>query len=170
MILLITLLLVGGVALIGCSGTPINRQTVEKMEVDSLLGRWYEIARFDHSFERGLSEVETRYTLDDKGFIVVENSGYDNKRGGRRVTVGRAKTTRDPGRLRVSFFWIFYSDYNILECDMQQGWMLIGSRSARYLWILARRPQLPPATLDHILSLARQRGYDTDLLIMRDEQ
>ncbi len=163
-------MLVGGIALMGCSGSSINRETVKEMELQSLLGRWYEVARFDHSFERGLSEVETRYTLDDNGYIIVENSGYDAKRGVRRVTVGRAKRTKEPGRLRVSFFWIFYSDYNILECDMREGWMLIGSRSPRYLWLLARTPQLPPATLDHILALARQRGYDTDKLILWDEQ
>ena len=91
------------------------------------------------------------------------NSGM---RGSRRFTLrGRAKMTRHTGRLRVSFFWIFYSDYNILEMAPDGRWALVGSRSPRYLWILARTPSLPEAELEHIVSLADGRGYETQNLI-----
>ncbi len=170
MICLFILMLAGGVALLSCSGGNIDRHTVPHLNPSEILGTWYELGRFDHSFERGLSEVETRYTLDEDGFIRVENNGYDAASGSRRVAIGRAKTTNDPGRLRVSFFWKFYSDYNILERGEQGEWMLIGSHSPRYLWILSRTPTLPAETMEHILKLARQRGYDTNQLILRDKQ
>ncbi len=170
MIALILLLLAGSVALLSCSGSTIDRHTVAQLDVNEILGSWYELARYDHPFERGLSEVETRYTLDNEGLIRVENSGYEASSGVRRVAVGRAKTTDDPGRLRVSFFWKFYSDYNILERDLRGRWMLVGSHSPRYLWILSRTPSLPPAEMEQILLLARQRGYDTDKLILSNEE
>lgn len=132
-----------------------------------LLGLWYELARFDHPFERGLQEVEARYTLLDDGTLRVENSGFDPAIGARRTAVGRAKFTADSGRLRVSFYWKFYSDYNILERGVRGEWMLVGSRSPRYLWILARSEELPADELERILDRAREHGYDTTGLILR---
>lgn len=148
--------------------TAIDRHTAKIGDRSELLGLWYELARFDHSFERGLQEVEARYTLLDNGMLRVENSGFDPSVGARRTAVGRAKFTSDPGRLRVSFFWKFYADYNILKRGDRGEWMLVGSRSPRYLWILARTPSLPPDELEHIFDLARERGYDTTGLILRN--
>ena len=97
----------------------------------------------------------------------VENSGFDPAIGARRTAVGRAKFTADSGRLRVSFYWKFYSDYNILERGVRGEWMLVGSRSPRYLWILARSEELPADELERILDRAREHGYDTTGLILR---
>ena len=145
----------------------IDRTTVEIADRRELLGLWYELARFDHPFERGLQEVEARYTLLDDGTLRVENSGFDPAIGARRTAVGRAKFTADSGRLRVSFYWKFYSDYNILERGVRGEWMLVGSRSPRYLWILARSEELPADELERILDRAREHGYDTTGLILR---
>lgn len=146
----------------------IDRTTVEIADRQELLGLWYELARFDHPFERGLQEVEARYTLLDDGTLKVENSGFDPAVGARRTAVGHAKFTPDSGRLRVSFFWKFYSDYNILERGARGEWMLVGSRSPRYLWILARTDSLPVGEMEHILDRAREHGYDTSGLILRN--
>lgn len=146
----------------------IDRTTVEIADRRELLGLWYELARFDHPFERGLQEVEARYTLLDDGTLKVENSGFDPAVGARRTAVGHAKFTPDSGRLRVSFFWKFYSDYNILERGARGEWMLVGSRSPRYLWILARTDSLPAGEMEHILDRAREHGYDTSGLILRN--
>lgn len=141
----------------------IDRSTVKNFSLDSLMGRWYEIARFDHNFERGMREVTADYRLQEDGMVEVINTGL---RGDEvRQSIGRAKTTAEPGRLRVSFFWIFYSDYNILDMGEKGEWALIGSRSPRYLWILSRTPTLPDATIDHIIDLAERRGYNTENLI-----
>ena len=145
----------------------IDRTTVEIADRRELLGLWYELARFDHPFERGLQEVEARYSLLADGTLRVENSGFDPAIGARRTAVGRAKFTADSGRLRVSFYWKFYSDYNILERGVRGEWMLVGSRSPRYLWILARSEELPADELERILDRAREHGYDTTGLILR---
>lgn len=167
-LILLSLVLVGGVALAGYGRGRIDRRTVSNLEPDDLLGRWYELARYDHRFERGMSHVEAIYTLNDDGTIRVENSGIEDKSGKRVVKVGRAKWTDQPGRLRVSFFWIFYADYNILEWGDKGEWMLVGSHSPKYLWILSRTPTLPPKELDYILELARLRGYDTSKLMIEN--
>ena len=80
----------------------------------------------------------------------------------KRQAVGRARPGRRPGQLRVSFFWIFYSDYNVLALGDDYGWALVGGGSPKYLWILSRTPSLPQETLERILKLASDRGYDTD--------
>lgn len=132
------------------------------------MGRWYEIARFDHSFERGMEYVTADYTLLDDGTVEVVNSGM---RGGEPHTAhGRAKATDTPGRLRVSFFWIFYSDYNVLAMGDNGEWALVGSRSPKYLWILSRTPHLEHGVLDSILAAAEARGYDTSKLIYVEQR
>lgn len=148
----------------------IDRTTVTSLNLDTFMGRWYEIARFNHSFEHGMRNVTADYRLLDDGTVEVINSGT---RGDKmRQAIGRVKTTSQPGRLRVSFFWFFYSDYNILDMGPKGEWVLIGSRSPQYLWILSRTPSLPTATVNHIIELADRRGYKTENLIFDnpDEQ
>lgn len=141
----------------------LDRSTVANFNLDNFMGRWYEIARFDHRFERGMEDVTAVYTLQPDGMVEVVNEGL--RAGKLHRSVGKAKTTLQSGRLRVSFFWIFYSDYNILDMGEKGEWALIGSRSPRYLWILSRTPTLPDSTIDHIIDLAEKRGYNTENLI-----
>lgn len=140
-------------------------RTVSDFDLDRYLGRWYEIARCDHRFERGLDYVTAEYSTSDDGRLRVVNRGYDNRTGRLRESVGKAKTTSVAGRLRVSFFLFFYSDYDILAIGNNYDWVLIGSSSPKYLWILSRTPSLSADQLSHILGIARQRGYDISKLI-----
>ena len=146
-----------------------DRTCVRTFDLSRYLGTWYEIARFDVRFERGLDRVEATYELRPDGLNSVRNSGTDPRTGRRRTATGKARLTKVPGRLRVSFFWIFYADYNVLELGGEYDWALVGSRSAKYLWILSRTPELPKETFLHILQLARRRGYDTDRLLRVDQ-
>lgn len=170
MMILFLLLLAAGIVMLSCASGNIDRHTVARLNPGELLGKWYELARFNHRFERDMTDVEASYTLLPDGTIRVENSGLDAKTDERRVAVGHAKFTDDPGRLRVSFFWKFYADYNILERGAGGDWMLIGSHSPRYLWILSRTPTLPADVFNHILEEARLRGYDTSKLIISPRQ
>lgn len=156
------------VAITGCRAQrgDIDRTTVAKLDVRRYMGQWYEIARYDHRFERHLEYCKALYTLMPDGKIVVENSGIDSRSGKRKVALGKAKAGSKSGQLRVSFFWFFYSDYNVLAIDDDYQWVLVGSKSPKYLWILSRTPTLPVATLNHILDIASSRGYDTSKLIM----
>lgn len=170
-IILITLLLATLLLCVVCSPAAdcLDRSTVPDLDLDRFLGHWYEIARFDHRFERGLEAVETDYTLLPNGGITVENRGSNGRTGKPSRVVGKAHTTRTPGKLRVSFFWFFYSDYNIMELGDNYDWMLIGSKSPKYLWILSRKPHLDIETTNRILQLARKRGYPTSQLLFIDQ-
>ena len=158
----------------GCNAQNNNNMdysTINKLDLQRYLGTWYEIARFDHRFERGLQGVTATYSLRDDGKIKVVNKGYKNSLDGELdVATGKAKLTDDPGKLKVSFFWIFYGDYYILELEENYQWALIGSSSDKYLWILSRTPKLEEPVKNRILELAQKRGYDTSKLIWVEQK
>ena len=166
MILISTIILLAAGA--GCKAnakTPsIDRTTVGALNLKRYMGRWYEIARFDHSFERNLEQCEAFYTLMPNGDISVANSGVNIKNGKKKVTYGKAKLGDRVGQLRVSFFLMFYSDYNILALDDNYEWALVGSKSPKYLWILSRRPMISEEKYNHIVEIAARRGYDVSKL------
>lgn len=139
-----------------------------EFELDKYLGTWYEIARFDHKFERGLQGVTATYSVRPDGKIKVLNQGFKGGLNGEKSSaIGKAKqaAANTPRNFKVSFFWIFYAPYNILELDEDYSYALIGSNSSKYLWILSRTPQMDNATYEKILSLAKDRGYDVSKLI-----
>lgn len=144
------------------ASTKIDNEPVA-IELNKYLGKWYEIARFDHSFERDMQNVTAEYKLLPNGNIKVINSGYRD--GVYRVADGKAKTTDTSGLLRVSFFMNFYSDYRVLMVDKNYEYALVGSSSPKYLWILSRTPHLDETTLQKIIDVAEQKGYNTDNLI-----
>lgn len=146
----------------------IDKSTINNLNLKHYLGKWYEIARYNHRFERGLQAVTAEYSLRPDGKIKVLNCGHKDKANGpEKCSVGKARLPKDghPGQLKVAFFLWFYSDYNIMELDKDYEWALVGSSTDKYLWILSRTPQLPTETLNYILGKARQRGYDTSKLI-----
>lgn len=142
----------------------VGRQPVQEFDLARYMGRWYEIARLDNRFERNMEQVEAYYRIVGDDRVEVLNSGLDVKTGLRRTVRGKAKEGKYPGWLRVSFFWIFYTDYIVLELGENYDWALVGGRSGKFLWILSRTPTLPAATLDRILQRARDRGYAVERL------
>lgn len=149
---------------IGCeSTTKVDNSTVPSLDLDRYLGYWYEIARFDHAFERGIYYSMARYTLRDDGNIDVLNTGI--KDGHAEEATAIAKTTEVPGLLRVSFFGPFYSDYRVLMVDSAYQHALVGGSSSKFLWILSRTPELDETTKASIVAEADRRGYDINRLI-----
>lgn len=145
----------------------IDQTTVKELDLNRYLGTWYEIARFPHSFEKGLVGVTANYSLRADGKIRVINKGYENSLNGKlSVAEGKAKIPdkADPGKLKVSFFWIFYADYYVLELDAEYKYVMIGSSSPKYFWILSRTPQMDESTYNMLLDKARKRGYNLDML------
>lgn len=145
----------------------IDQTTVKELDLNRYLGTWYEIARFPHSFEKGLVGVTANYSLRTDGKIRVINKGYENSLNGKlSVAEGKAKIPdkADPGKLKVSFFWIFYADYYVLELDAEYKYVMIGSSSPKYFWILSRTPQMDESTYNMLLDKARTRGYNLDKL------
>ena len=147
-----------------------DNSTVKEFDLNRYLGEWYEIARYDHSFERGLDNTMAQYILQDNGKVVVLNTGW--KDGKFKLAEGKAKypdPTGEPGALRVSFFLFFYSDYNVMMVDENYQISLVGSKSENYLWILSRTPKPDPVLLQMVLDEAQARGYDTSKLIWVDQ-
>ncbi len=147
----------------GCESATVDNTPVNSVDLNRYLGRWYEIAKFDHSFERGIEYAMANYTMRDDGKIDVLNTGI--KDGRAKDAKGIAKTTSIPGLLRVSFFGPFFGDYRILMLEENYQYALVGGSNNRFLWILSRTPQLDEATLSLILAEADRRGYDTTRLL-----
>ena len=144
--------------------TPDN-STTPTLDIRRFMGRWYEIARYEHRFEKGMTHVSATYTLSGNGKIEILNEGL--KEGKHKQIKGRAKqpNPQDPGKLKVSFFLWFYSDYYVLYIDPEYRYLLVGSSSDKYLWIMSREKSLAKETLDQLLDKLRVRGYDTDKLL-----
>lgn len=164
------LILTTFLSLISCIGQNkmIDKTVVKELDIERYLGTWYEIARYDHSFERGLVGVTANYSFRKDGKIKVENAGYKGTLDGERsVATGKAKIPNKaiPSKLKVSFFWFFYGDYFVLELDKEYNWVVIGSSSDKYLWILSRTPQMKYELYQQILTGLTQRGYDVSQLI-----
>ncbi|WP_218353901.1 lipocalin family protein [Alteromonas lipotrueiana] len=157
--------------LVGCSASkPDNVKPVSDFEVDRYLGKWYEIARLNHSFEEGLSDVTATYGERDDGGISVTNKGYNAEEGQWDEAQGKAYFVKDrqTGWLKVSFFGPFYASYVITRLDKEYQWALVTGPDKEYLWLLARTPHLAKSVTDDLLSYAEQLGYDTDKLIFVD--
>ncbi len=151
-----------------CTGIPEGITPVSGFELHRYLGTWYEIARLDHRFERGLTDIRAEYSLRDDGGIKVVNSGYDADQGRRTNAEGKAYFVDKPdvGRLEVSFFGPFYGAYNIIALDkIAYRYAMIAGPNRDYLWILARTPALDQQTLETLLSQANALGFATEKLI-----
>lgn len=152
----------------GCVNMPSGVKPVEDFDVSRYLGTWYEIARLDHSFERGLSNVTATYTRRDDGGIDVLNKGYDERSGRWKQAQGRAYFVDAPtvGFLKVSFFGPFYGSYVIIALDHEDySYAMVCGPNRSYLWLLARETTLSQSVTDALLGQAKDLGFDTDELI-----
>lgn len=146
-----------------CGKLTVDNSVIDTLDVNRFAGKWYEIARYDHWFERGMTHTTATYTLQTDGTIKVVNAGRKN--GKAKDITGKARTTEQPALLRVSFFGPFYSDYRILMLGKDYDYALIGGSTDNYLWILARQPALTPAQKERIMAEAQRRGYDLEQII-----
>jgi len=153
--------------LVGCTTVPTGITPVGNFEIERYLGTWYEIARLDHRFERGLSQVSAQYSKRSDGGIDVLNRGYNSVTGEWKEALGRAYPLRpQQGSLKVTFFWPFYAGYHVFELDQQDySYALVSGPDRDYLWLLSRTRTLDEATTQRLVERARQLGFATDKLI-----
>ena len=154
---------------VACSSPtpPPGVTVVTPFDSQRYLGKWYEIARFDHRFERGLQRVTATYSsMDDVGIQVV-NRGYNPERGMWQQVVGQAYFTGDPSRaaLKVSFFGPFYGGYNVIALDKEYRHALVCGPDRDYLWILSRTPTISDEMKQQMLDVATRQGFDVSKLM-----
>ena len=151
----------------GCTGVPDGLTPVDNFDANRYLGTWYEIARLDHRFERGLEQVSAHYSLNPDGSIKVINRGYDPEQRQWQQAEGTAKFVGEPtiGQLKVSFFGPFYGGYNVLLLAPDYRYALISGPDRDYLWILARSASLPEQDLKFLVAEAKRMGFATEQLI-----
>jgi apolipoprotein D and lipocalin family protein len=152
-----------------CTGIPKGVAPVDGFDGQRYAGKWFEIMRLDHSFERGLTNVTATYTLRDDGSVGVVNRGFDAKNCRWKEATGRAvfQGAPDVASLSVTFFWPFAGGYHVLALDKPDyGWALVSGPTRDYLWLLARRPDLSPDIRNRLVEQARGLGFPTDELIL----
>lgn len=162
------LLVISVFLLSGCLGMPKYVEPVNNFELNRYLGKWYEIARLDHSFERGLSQVSAEYSLKDDGGVMVINRGFSTEKNAWKEAEGKAYFVNDDneGYLKVSFFGPFYGSYVVFELDHENyQYAFISGPDTDYLWLLARTPTVPAEVLQKFVEMSKARGFNTDDLI-----
>ncbi|MGB1950019.1 MAG: lipocalin family protein [Marinobacter sp.] len=159
--------------LAGCTSVPEGIEPVRGFDADRYLGTWYEIARLDHSFERGLSNVRAEYSRNADGSIKVTNRGYNSEEGeweqadGRAVFVGDDSTAH----LKVSFFGPFYASYVVFELEQEDySYAYVTGYNREYLWFLSRTPEVSNEALEAFRARARAEGFDLDELIVVEQE
>ena len=158
-------------ALTGCLGVPQGATPVNGFELDRYLGTWYEIARLDHSFERGLSRVTADYSLREDGGVRVVNRGFETAKAEWSEAEGKAYFIGETsvGQLKVSFFGPFYGAYNVIGLDKESyQWSLVVGPDTDYLWILSRTPTMDKALVEQLLARAEALGFNTQDIIFVD--
>lgn len=154
--------------LTACTGKPDGVVAVKDFELDRYLGKWYEIARLDHSFERGLSNITAQYSLRDDGGVKVINSGFSKEDNEWQQAEGKAYFVdeTDSGHLKVSFFGPFYGSYIVFELEKKDyQYAFVSGPDTSYLWLLARTPQVDKKVTEQFVKRSQELGFDTSKLI-----
>lgn len=162
------LVLLAAVLLSGCLGAPQAVTPVQQFDANRYLGKWYEIARLDHSFEEGLDRVTADYALREDGGITVINRGFLTSKNEWQEAQGKAYfvNSSDEGYLKVSFFGPFYGSYIVFELDKENyQYAFVSGPDTSYLWLLARTPTVDPALIERFVAEASRLGFDTSKLI-----
>jgi apolipoprotein D and lipocalin family protein len=158
--------------LTGCLGMPDGVRPVENFDVNRYLGTWYEIARLDHRFERGLNNVSAEYSLRDDGGVRVINRGFSTKDNKWEEANGKAYfvESEETGYLKVSFFGPFYGSYVVFDLDQDDyQYSFVSGPDTSYLWLLSRTRQVPDKVLQRFMDSAMFLGFDTRGLILVEQ-
>lgn len=166
------ILLIALMTLAGCTGKPENIKPVERFQADRYLGTWYEIARIDHRFEKGLSQVTAQYSLRDDGGIKVVNRGYSAKDGKWKESVGKAYFVdgKDKGYLKVSFFGPFYGSYIVFGLEeTNYRYALVSGPDTSYFWLLSRSKDMDPVLRERLIAEAVAKGFKREDILLVDQ-
>lgn len=166
-LLLVIFIISTSIWLSSCASIPEKATPVENFNLASYLGTWYEIARLDFRFEKDLNNTMAQYSLDEKGNVIVLNSGYNYVKKEWTSAEGKAKFRgeKNVGALKVSFFGPFYSGYNVIALDDEYQYAMVAEKDLKYLWVLSRKKSVPDSVKEEYLKVAEEIGYDISDLI-----
>ncbi|MCX5789243.1 MAG: lipocalin family protein [Elusimicrobia bacterium] len=145
-----------------CATHPVfDSQPMPQVDLSRYMGRWHEIVRYPHSFERGCRNVTADYALLPGGKVAVLNACEKGTPPKAKTASAKAWSIHPTNsRLKVCFFWPFKGDYWIVGLDPEYRWAMVGSPRKDYFWILSRSPRLDPALEATLFEEARRLGYD----------
>lgn len=153
---------------------PEYADPVEDFDVEKYSGTWYEVARYDFKFEKGLKNVTANYSLNTDGTIKVINRGFNTKTQQWQEAQGKAKFNGKPdrGALKVSFFGPFYSGYNVVMMSPAYKHALVFGESKDYVWMLSRQKTISAPAKKKFLEKMLEAGYDIERLVwtVQDEE
>lgn len=152
----------------GCLGMPDLVKPVSNFELDRYLGQWYEVARLDHSFEKGLGQVTADYRLKKDGGVQVINRGFSKEDNEWKEAEGKAYFVNgdSEGYLKVSFFGPFYGSYVIFELEESDyQYAFVSGPNNNYLWLLSRTSSVSPEVMEKFVRLSKERGFNTEDII-----
>jgi len=154
-------------SLSACVKVPAGITPIENFELERYLGKWYEVARMENRFERGLYNVTATYTRNDDGTVKVENRGFKTSTGDWKSAIGKAKFVggSDIGHLKVSFFGPFYASYVVYELEENYDYAFVTGGNKKLLWLLAREPEVSDEVLNRFKELAGDKGYDLSKVV-----
>lgn len=147
-------------------------KTFDQVDLARYAGEWYEIARYPNRFQRDCPASKATYTLLPNGKVEVLNECYDRAfQNVLRSVKGKARVvdSTSNAQLKVSFFWPFSGDYWIIGLGDDYEYAVVGHPDRKYLWILARSPEMPEQLYDRITERLKNQGYDPDRLVRRSE-
>lgn len=153
----------------GCAvKVPTNIQPVQNFDAAKYMGQWYEIARIDHRFQKGLTKATANYTLNEDGTVQVINRGFNAQKNEWKEVEGKAKFLKDPktAALKVSFFGPFYGGYNVVYLDPAYQTSLVIGENTDYFWLLSRKPDLPKAEVQDLLQKAQSMGVNLNKVML----
>jgi len=155
-----------------CATIPENAVPISDFSLDDYFGTWYEIARIDNKYEKSMIYTTASYLLEKNETIRVINSGYSvDKKEWRTITaIARYRKGFNIGELKVSFFYPFYTSYNILAIDDDYSYALVVGSNLKYLWILSRTTTIPENIKEKYLEIAKSLGYNLDKLIWVEQK
>lgn len=149
-----------------CTTKQSDLKTVQNVDLQRYLGDWYEIARFEHSFQKDCKNVKANYSLREDKKIQVINSCTKiatNEYSEAKAVAYSVDETNS--KLKVSFFRPFYGDYWILDLDKDYKYVIVGSSTKDYLWILSREKVMNKELLDKLVAKIVAMGFDKSKLI-----
>jgi apolipoprotein D and lipocalin family protein len=147
---------------------------IPSLELSRYLGKWFELCRLPMKYEdETATDVTARYSPNDNGAIRVDNRCFDED-GKPSQAIGEATpVNQGKSQLKVTFLPRFIrwlplgnGDYWVLKLDPAYEVSLVGSPDRRYLWLLARSPDLSQIRRDEYLSEAKRQGFDLTKLIV----